>query len=109
MKTFSIFNNHFIFFKNGRVLKLNKFKRVYTEITKKHSGYQTITCRNGKELKTFYLHRLIYKAFNPELNINGLHIDHLNRNKSDNRIDNLKLTSHQENMLNRKFRKVIRI
>lgn len=109
MITFEIFNNHFIFYENGRVYKLHKKKRVYTPITTKNTGYQNISCRDGKKVKTFSLHRLIYQAFNPDTNMEGLHVDHVDRNRSNNKISNLKLSTVRENLLNRKFRKIIKL
>lgn len=45
--------------------------------------------------KGYYLHRLIWlyhKGTNPTLEL-----DHINRNKSDNRIENLREVTHKEN------------
>ena len=109
MKTFNIFNNYFIFYEDGRVYKLDKRYRIYTKITKKNTGYQTISCRNGDKIITFYLHRLIYQAFNPDENIQGMQIDHIDRDRSNNKIDNLRCVKRSKNLLNRKFRKIIKI
>ena len=108
MQLFSIFNNHFIFYKNGKVYKFDKRKRVYTNITVKNTGYQTISCRNGKKINTYYLHRLIYMAFNPDENIKGKDIDHKDKNRSNNKLENLRAVPHSINMKNRKFRKTIK-
>lgn len=109
MKTYSIFNNYFIFYDDGRVYKLNKKRRVYSLITKKNSGYQMVSCRDKGKIKSFYLHRLIYQAFNPEENIDRKQIDHIDRDRSNNKIDNLRCVNRRENLLNRRFRKIIKI
>ena len=41
----------------------------------------------NKELK--YIHRYLYKKYIPEKDITNLKIDHINRNRLDNRISNL--------------------
>lgn len=62
-------------------------------------GYRRIslyTEANGTK-KTLLVHRLVWEAFNgpiPE----GLEINHKNRNRSDNRLENLELLTHLENM-----------
>ena len=44
--------------------------------------------------KTIYLHRLIMGAKR------GQYVDHINRDPSDNRRSNLRLVTHQQNILN---------
>lgn len=51
-----------------------------------------------------YAHRLIWVYFNGEIP-KGYSIDHINHSMSDNRIDNLRLVSHQENHKNQRLRK----
>ena len=51
--------------------------------------------KDGK-IKRFYVHRLVYQAFNgviPE----GYQIDHINNDPEDNRLENLQLLTRSEN------------
>lgn len=51
---------------------------------------------NGKEL---YGHRIVWEAFNGEIP-EGMEIDHINTDRSDNRLENLRLVSSSENKRN---------
>jgi len=76
--------------RNGRVLKSNLGNR----------GYKMIClCKDGKQ-KQYLIHRLIMLHFvpNPE---NLPYVDHINRNRQDNRIENLRWVSHRDNSINK--------
>lgn len=78
-------------------------------ITKKpwgiqRNGYVTRTIYLGKingkyTNKTEYLHRLV---FNPDL---GFQVDHIDGNKLNNKLNNLRMCTNQENNRNTKSRK----
>jgi hypothetical protein len=63
------------------------------------TGYWVIRVCNEGVASSLYVHRLIALAFipNPE---NKEMIDHINRNKLDNRIENLRWVSRSENIIN---------
>ena len=67
------------------------------------SGYKRYRiCINRKKSS---LSRFVYKAHNPEWDITdnskNNHIDHINRNSLDNRIENLRVVTNQQNCFNR--------
>jgi len=88
------------YYENGKLF--NRFKRSGSALAGEEAGcldtygYGQIKI-NGKLYKT---HRLIYMYHNGEITDN-LHIDHIDRDKSNNNIENLRLVTRQENQWNR--------
>lgn len=77
-----------LFFKKGQNLKIKVYK-----------GYCYIRLNKNGEQKQFLLHRLVAEHFipNPE---NKPCIDHINTDKTDNRIENLRWVTQKENVNN---------
>lgn len=73
--------------RSGRLLKPQNSKKGYLHV---------VLCRNGKE-KGFRIHRLVYSAFHGEIPA-GFEVNHINEDKADNRLENLNLMSHKENI-----------
>lgn len=55
--------------------------------------------------KNYKCHRIIYEMFNNISLKPNEQIDHINRQKTDNRIENLRVVTHSENMRNAKMSK----
>ncbi|WPJ52073.1 hypothetical protein RCIP0045_00002 [Klebsiella phage RCIP0045] len=59
------------------------------------NGYR-VTILNGVKL---YQHRIVWEMFNGEIP-EGMNIDHINRDRSDNRVENLRLVVQSTNCKN---------
>ena len=67
----------------------------------KPNGYLAIYLQvEGKKRKRCYVHRLVFEAFRSAIP-DGLEINHINGNPSDNRLKNLELITRSEKMKHR--------
>jgi hypothetical protein len=66
---------------------------------KKSTGYRQVTFRP----KVYLAHRIIWEMHNGKIP-DGYEVDHINANRSDNRIENLQLLSSYQNSLRGKER-----
>jgi hypothetical protein len=77
-------------------VKNHRFGNVFTLQTSK-SGYKTININSIKKL--FRVHRLVAQAFIPNPD-NKPYVDHIDNDKSNNRVDNLRWVTPSENNYN---------
>ena len=95
----------------------NTFKYEDGKLYKKHKQTKKWSCLNDNKPnnngynncqvngKNYLLHRLVYLFHNPDWNIHNItldnSIDHMNCNKLDNRIENLKCVNNSQNNQNK--------
>lgn len=79
----------------GRIV--NNVTGVLKKTPLDNNGYpHTSLWKNGKG-KTFQVHRLEYQNFYPEENLDGFVINHINGEKTDNKLSNLEKVSYKKN------------
>lgn len=70
-----------------------------------HQGYKQVDIQIDKKNITFRAHRIVAEAFLGP-GEDGFHVDHINRIRYDNRIENLRWVTPKENYENRVFVKI---
>lgn len=82
----------------GNVRSLGNKTHTTTHLLKlrnKRGYFEVALCKNGK-YKYYLVHRLVYEAFNGEIP-EGMQVNHINENKTDNRLENLNLMTPKQN------------
>ena len=93
-------------YENGMIISRRKIgmggkilKRKEIRPTRAKNGYCTVRLLNNNgKLRQFYLHRLVYMAFCGS--IEGKEIDHIDGNRANCALSNLRAVSHQQNCSN---------
>ena len=67
------------------------------------NGYYRVNIRNYNKPYNFLIHRLVISVFNPVKDMKKMQVDHINRKRDDNRIENLRWITRKENCQNRKY------
>lgn len=83
-----------VVYSDGRV-RLRKGKMLKPDMTR--GGYLRVGLSKDGKLKMFLIHRLVWMVFNgtiPE----GYEVNHIDEDKNNNRLDNLNLMTHTQNI-----------
>tara|TARA_R110000787_G_scaffold251238_1_gene356739 strand:+ start:276 stop:764 length:489 start_codon:yes stop_codon:yes gene_type:complete len=88
-------------FSDGRILSFKRCQEgrfLKPRISK--TGYYVVDlCKNGKR-KSLRIHRLLMQNFKPDEYDENLCVDHKNRIRTDNRMENLRMVTQEQNNQN---------
>ena len=91
----------------GRVRSKHSGEWKLMRFSRNESGYLSVNLSKNKEIKHFYVHRLVAQAFIPNDDETKTQINHRNECKSENKVSNLEYCTAQYNVTynNLPFRK----
>ena len=96
------FNSDYLISSYGRVLSKKYNQQPIEKILKNNNnglGYQYVKIKG----KNYYIHQLVYDHFISTERQEGFEIDHIDRDKTNNTVSNLRYVTISENRLNRVF------
>jgi hypothetical protein len=83
----------------GRIRNILTNRILKSFVNKK--GYHRIKLKMGEKRHQFSVYRLVAEVFITD-KLDGLEVDHINRDKDDNRLINLRVVTRKENLENRR-------
>jgi len=89
---------NYLIYPDGKVY--SKVSKRYLLISENRNGYLYVNLCNDEIRKKFTIHRLIAEHYIPNPD-NKRCVDHINRDKKDNRIENLRWATNSENGQNK--------
>lgn len=84
----------------GKVRSIKKGKNRLLKVCINNHGYELVCLSDGKKRHTSYIHRLVAEVFIPTTN-KALVVNHKDKNKKNNKVDNLEWTTVMENVWHR--------
>jgi hypothetical protein len=87
---------------DGDILSISNSKVTKMKIKTDKHGYYMVMLSSNNNIKNEFIHRLLYETFVGEIP-NGILIDHIDRNQKNNKINNLRLATKSQNMINSEF------
>jgi hypothetical protein len=89
---------NYLIYEDGRVYSKNKNKFMKPQFNNHNGYYKLNLCKDGKK-KPFLIHRLVALHYIPLIDGKDM-VDHIDQNKTNNDISNLRWVNHSENMIN---------
>lgn len=84
----------------GKVRSIKNRKNRLLKVCVNNHGYELVCLSDGKKRHTSYIHRLVAEVFIPTTN-KALVVNHKDKNRKNNKADNLEWTTVMENIWHR--------
>ena len=88
---------HYEISNTGKVRSLKNNKKKLLKVAETNGGYLLVCLSNGNKKYTSYVHRLVAEVFLPEPKVDEVVVNHKNKIRHDNRVENLEWVTVREN------------
>lgn len=96
---------HYQVSNKGNVKSLKQNKETILKVSTEGDKYYRVALYKDGKGKKFYVHRLVIQAFKGDIpKGRNLVVDHIDYNKTNNKLDNLQVISNRENLSKDKYR-----
>lgn len=93
-------NDNYIIDQNGNIFSKAKNRYLKPHISKSN-GYRMVTLLHNGKKEVCYVHQLVAEKFiDKDYKSKGLVVDHINRIRQDNRLENLRIVNTRDNIMN---------
>lgn len=82
---------------NSKLKKLKPYLNI--------AGYYRVDLRNDGERYQWFIHKMMGNTFIKRCVYNELEVDHIDRDRTNNKLSNLRVVTKKENLENRVFKK----
>jgi hypothetical protein len=82
----------------GRVYSIRSDIVKQLKLRTRSDGYQTVDLYRHHERKTIYIHRLIAETFMPDHDLELDQVNHIDRNRNNNKLENLEWCTAEYNL-----------
>jgi len=90
-------NTNYYIFSDGTVY--NIIRKSILKPVKNAAGYAYVTICNNREKKNHYIHRIVAHHFIKNTDETKIEVNHKNKKRDDNKVENLEWVTHSENQL----------
>ena len=102
MCNYKHFKNCFYVSDKGKVKRVRNGKRVSVDIYTSSKGYKYFILFNSMDKEKVYVNRAVAKLFVAQSSPDKFIVDHINRDRTDNKASNLRWVTRSENDKNRR-------